>query len=184
MLFKLSLKARSTLLTFSKLHRTISVIGLCFSLCLSTSICICAISLACARAIRASVCSLACRAKKSASSTGGVEFMPESSLRDGRLNICGLAGVCCFPSCFEPSDIGVDPGDTSFSEPGDSVSDDVSFMKQIWRFIPAQSECLIARIATLRVNYLHMQLHTRCIRLIIRYHIIRGTKFLFLYEPL
>lgn len=133
-----------TLLTFSKLHRTISVMGLCFNLCLSTSICICAISLACARAIRASVCSLACRAKKSASSTGGMEFAPASSLKDGRLNICGLIGACCFPpSCFEPRDVGVDPGDVSFSEPGDSVSDDVSFMKQIWRFIPAQGKCIL-----------------------------------------
>lgn len=129
-------------LTFSKLHRTISVMGLCFNLCLSTSICMCAISLACARAIRASVCSLACRAKKSASSTGGVEFEPVSSLKDGRLNICGLAGGCFPPSCFEPKDVGVDPGDVSFSEPGDSVSDDVSFMKQIWRFIPVQNKCI------------------------------------------
>lgn len=131
----------TVLLTFSKLHRTISVMGLCFNLCLSTSICICAISLACANAIRASICNLACRAKKSASSTGGVEFAPESSLKDGRLSICGLTGACCFPNCFEPRDVSVDPGDTSFSEPGDSVSDDVSFMKQIWRFIPVQSRC-------------------------------------------
>lgn len=34
------------------------------------------------------------------------------------------------------------PGDVSFSDPGDSVSDDVSFMKQIWRFIPAQDKCI------------------------------------------
>jgi len=98
----------------------------------------CAISLAWARAIRASVCSLACRAKKSASSTGGVEFAPVSSLRDGRFNICGLVGACFPSSCFEPRDVGVDPGDVSFSEPGDSVSDDVSFIKQIWRFIPEE----------------------------------------------
>jgi len=133
-----------TILTFSKLHRTISVMGLCFNLCLSTSICMCAISLACARAIRASVCSLACRAKKSTSSIGGVELIPISSLRDGRLNICGLVVACCFPpSCLEPRDVGVDPGDMSFSDPGDSVSDDISFIKQIWRFIPAQGKCTL-----------------------------------------
>lgn len=125
-------------LTFSRLDRTISVMGLCFSLCLSTSICICAISLACAKAIRASVCNLACLAKKSASSIGA-EFKPLSSLKGGRLSTWGLTGICCFCCCFEFSGLGVDPGDASFSEHGDSVSEGVSFMKQICRFIPEES---------------------------------------------
>lgn len=126
-------------LTFSRLDRTISVMGLCFSLCLSTSICMWAISLAWAKAIRASVCNLACLAKKSASSIGA-EFEPVSSLRGGRLSTWGLIGICCFCGCFELSEVGVDPGDESVSEHGDSVSEGVSFMKQIWRFIPERKE--------------------------------------------
>lgn len=126
-------------LTFSRLDRTISVMGLCFSLCLSTSICMWAISLAWAKAIRASVCNLACLAKKSASSIGA-EFEPVSSLKGGRLSTWGLIGICCFCGCFELSEVGVDPGDESVSEHGDSVSEGVSFMKQIWRFIPERKE--------------------------------------------
>jgi len=87
--------ANNEWITFSRLDRTISVMGLFFWCWRSTSICIWAISFACANAIRASACSRAWQAKKSASVTGSGSLCrgKVSSEVEGRVD--GGEGLSC-----------------------------------------------------------------------------------------
>lgn len=82
-------------ITFSRLDLTISVMGLFFWCWRSTSICIWAISLAWANAIRASACSRAWQAKKSASVTSSCSLCmgKVSSEVEGRVD--GREGLSC-----------------------------------------------------------------------------------------
>lgn len=113
-----------------------------------TSICIRAISLAWASAILASVCSLACLAKKSTSVIGCVSGSSSGCPRDRVAGLAGAAGVAVLSSCratftffgcFFGCLLLVDT--FSESELGLSVSEFVSFMKQIWRFMPTRFSC-------------------------------------------